>query len=108
MEHTPDTSLSCFHNHCSGVVFGVPCVHYHRYAQGARKLELRGERQSLLIAGRIVVVVVEPALANRNRSAYDMLLNSGDIPRKVEADCIVRMHARCVPDEPRIACRDRL
>ncbi len=108
MQHPADAVLSCFQNHCPGVVFCVTRMHYHRYTQHARKLELPGERRSLLIPGRIIVVVIQPAFTDRDRAAGDMFVDCGNISRFVEADRIMRMHARGIPDEPRIVCRDSL
>ena len=57
------------------------------------KSYLSGKRRALRLSRRVVVVVVEPALADRDRSAKK-LTEPGDVALHVESGRIVRMDAR--------------
>src|SRR5437867_13434989 len=96
------------HNERTGVVLGVARVH----DDGA--MELGGEGQlclegtPLLRTGRVVVVIVEPAFADRAGAADDMLRDARKVPCRVEAAGIVRMHASSEIHELRMGRRELL
>lgn len=64
-----------------------------RQAQLGREAQLREEDVSLAVAGRMVVVIVEPAFADRNGAIGREGANGGQVARRVEARGIVRVHA---------------
>ena len=65
------------------------------------KSYLSGKRRALRLARRVVVVVVEPALADRDRSAKK-LTEPGDVALLVESGRIVGMDARRGENERRV------
>jgi hypothetical protein len=106
VQNSPDAAFCGFGNHRARVVFRITCVHYDRLAGFLRKSELPGEGTPLLGARRIVVVIIEPALAYRDSASMNELPQQCDISLCIESDCIMRMHARREPDEARTPGRD--
>lgn len=79
MKDTDDTRLSRFHYHGTRILFGVTSVHDNRQACFSRDTELFGECPSLLGAWRVVVVIVETAFSNRDRTRAGMLADIIDV-----------------------------
>jgi len=77
----------------SRVVFRFPRVNDDGEMHLGSKSYLGGKRRALRWARRIVVVVVEPALPDRDRSAKK-LTEPGDVALLVESGRIVGMDAR--------------
>ncbi len=67
--------------------------------------DLGGERGALRVAGRVVVVIVEAALAHRDRGRKQ-LAQPGDIARLIETGSIVRMDSRGGEHETGITRRE--
>ena len=81
MEHAADSGRSSFGDHGQRVVLGVARVDDDRAVELEGEGELRRECASLQVAWRMVVVRVEPALADRDRAALYEFSN-----RRVVAD----------------------
>jgi hypothetical protein len=90
--HDPDdaggTSVA---NERAGVVFRISRVDDERLANLRGDRHLSRERGALGFAWRIVVVIVEPALADRHRRTTKQLAKFRHIARRVERGCVVGM-----------------
>src|SRR5215217_296316 len=99
MKDADDTTLSRFRNHRARIGLGIASVDYDGPSSLSRKSELLRECAPLFEARRVVVMVIEPALADGNSAGSDKVAKSRYISRGVEPDSIVRMNAGCVRDE---------
>src|SRR6185436_14680776 len=96
---------SRFEKNAFGVLIRVACVNNGRQAQFFRNLKLPPKNLSLNVAGRMIVVVVEPGLANR-----EDLPATGKVPHQTVVSLfnfgsIVRMDADTGGD-PVVLLRD--
>lgn len=103
MQHADDSGPARLLDHRRGVLFRFPRVHDDRATGVSRERELRGERAALLVARRMIVVVIQPALSDRDRAGAQELSDGVGIPERVEARGIVRMHPGGEPKEVRMA-----
>ncbi len=106
VQHAAYSFPSRFLDHCPCVVFRVASVHHDGQVEAACEIQLRREGASLQIARRIVVVVVQPALAHGNGTTGEQLGERVYITRWVEVARVVRVHARRVGDKARIRLDD--
>jgi len=106
VKNAPDTRLRRLGNHGSGVCLRISGVYDHRQSHLAGKSQLLRKCASLLDPGRIVVMVVETALADRNRSVCCDRPDGIDVTRRVEPDRIMRVNACGIPYKARIGDRD--
>ena len=93
-------------NHCIGIVVRVARVDHYRQVEPLRELELQRECAALKIARRVVVVVVEAALSDGNRTRLQKLLQCGDVVARIERRGVVRVDSGGERDEARMRCRD--
>jgi len=93
MHDADDSSGPSLVEQRSRVVFRFSRVNDDRETHLGSKSYLGRKRRALRWTRRIVVVVVEPALTDRDRSAKK-LTESGDVALFVESGRIVRMDAR--------------
>ena len=108
MEHTPDPRRPCQRDHRPRVILGVACVYHKRLPYSCCQLDLRRERGALLLARRIVVVIVEAALADRDRTGCSELFDEGDVAGSVKTPGVVGMNAGGCKNEIRIGLGDLL
>ena len=106
VEHAADPRVARLADHRRGVVLRLPGVDDHGAAGLARQRELVGEGATLLRARRVVVVVVEAALADGHRALRDECAQPIEVTGRVVSGGVVRMHAGRPPDEPRMGRRD--
>jgi hypothetical protein len=74
-------------------------MHDGRFTEQRRDFELGGENPALHVTRRIVVVVVQAALAHSNGSDAEMFANDLGIALRVELVGPVRVHSNRVADE---------
>jgi hypothetical protein len=108
MQNAAHSSLPRFGKHRGCVIFGVARMNYHRQIALACERQLCGERTPLLQPRRIVVVVVEAALANSNGASAGTSAYRRDIISLIETRRIMRMHSGREPYEPGVLERDTL
>lgn len=106
VQDSADSALPCLYHHRACVVFGVACVDHERPARFRGQRDLRRESVALFGPWRVVVMVVEPALADCHGARRDVLANDRQVPSTVEADGVMRVNARGVPHEPGIVAGD--
>jgi hypothetical protein len=92
-------------NERAGVVFRVSCVDDDRLAHVGSERNLSRERGALGFAWRIVVMIVEPALADRHSRTHKQLAQFRNIARRVECGCVVGMDSGGGKHEPRVVRR---
>jgi hypothetical protein len=93
MQHAAHAGAARLGHHGLGICLGLASVNDDRFGQITGERELRGEATSLLVSGRVVIVVIEPALADGDGALRD---ESGDllgIAERIEATRVVRMNA---------------
>ena len=73
----------------------------------ARQRELRGEGRALLVGRRVIVVIVEAALADRDGAACSISLMPSRSRAASNAGCVVGMHAGGVKAEAGMSLGDR-
>ena len=76
-----------------------------RELHAGSKLYLRGKSGSLLLARCIVVVIIQAAFADGDCSAFNALLDEGDVSPSVEFRGVVRVHPRGRKNETRLGLR---
>ena len=106
VEDSAHPALPRLDHHRPGVILGVARVYHERKTRLRGQRYLRRESVTLLGPRRVVIMVVEPAFADRYGARGDVLANDREVPRSVETDCVMRVHARRVPDESWILARD--
>ena len=94
-------------NQRPSIVLRVPGVDYDGTTGFSGERDLRGKRGALELARRIIVVVVEAALADCHRSFAKELAQPGYVSRRVERSGIVRVDPRRREDEALIVSGDR-
>lgn len=105
MEHAGHARGTRFGHHCARVILGVARMNDNGALELARQRELFGESAALLEAGRVVVMVIEAAFADRDGAAGDHLPQCGNIANSVEAGSVVRVDTRRMRDEGGVARR---
>jgi hypothetical protein len=103
-------------NHRAGIVFRISGVDDYRLVHLISERNLRRECGALRFARRIVVVIVESALADRH-GLFEQLAQPRYVARGVKRGCVVGMYSGGRKDEPGIVrralggnrrCRERL
>jgi hypothetical protein len=90
--HDPEgASGTSIANDGAGVVFRISRVDNQRLAELGCEPHLGGERRALGFPRRIVVVIVESALADRHRWTAEQLAKFRNVARRLEGDCVVGM-----------------
>jgi hypothetical protein len=107
VQYASDTGRARVSNDCARVVLGVPGVHDHGSAGLRGERHLCGERVTLGLAGRVVVVVVETTLADSDSTPGEKLPQPGDVPARIETRGVVRMDAGRSENESRVLGRAR-
>ena len=69
VQHTADAIVPCLDDHREGVVFGFARMDDHRLFCFARQGQLRAKDRALYVAWRVIVVIVQAALAHGNSAA---------------------------------------
>jgi hypothetical protein len=80
-------------DHRPRVIFGVTGVHDHGTIELVSERELRRERAALQVTRRVIVVVVETAFADGNRTVADEALDRLDVAQGIEVGAVVRVDA---------------
>jgi hypothetical protein len=75
MKNSADTARRRIFDHRAGIVFGIARVDYERTVQLRGQPDLRRESRALQLTRRIVIVVIEPALTDRDCAGCDALFN---------------------------------
>jgi len=92
-------------NHGACIVFRVSGVDDYRLVHLISKRNLRRECGALRFARRIVVVIVESALADRHSGLSKQVAQSRKVARGVKRGCVVGMYSGGRKDEPGIVRR---
>ena len=87
------------------VLFRVSRVNNHRFFQFSRQCDLSAKSCALRVARRIVVVIVEAALADRDRTALEEFTKPGNVTALVERSRVVWMDPGCGEHKTRIVGR---
>ena len=104
-------------NHRAGIVFRVSGVDDYRLVHFIGERNLRRECGALCLARRIIVMIVESALADRYAGLFEQLAQPRNVARGVKRGCVVGMYSGSGKDEPGIVrralgghrrCRERL
>ena len=106
MEHAVHSSRGGVVDHRGGVVFGITRVNHERETQSLSKPDLRPESGSLGVARRVVIVIVEPALADGDCARAGKLLEPRDVATGVKTGRVVGMNARGEENESGVGLRD--
>ena len=102
MKNADHACRASFANNCTRVVLGLTRMYNDRLFQLCRQLDLCREGGALRFAGRVVVVIVEPAFADRNRRIFKQLTQSWDIVLSDKSGGVVRMDASGRENEFRV------
>ncbi len=89
------------------IVFRIARVHDHGTAGLSGERDLRGKRGSLGLTRRVVVVIVEPAFADRDSTACQQLAKLGNVSTGFEFCGVVRVNTGGCENEPRVLSRAR-
>jgi hypothetical protein len=106
MQDSEDSGGSSIANGGPGVVFRISRVDNQRLAHLRGERNLRRERGALGLARRIVVVIIESALADCYGRTADQLAQLRDIARRLECCCVVGMDSGGRKHEPWIVRRE--
>jgi hypothetical protein len=104
VENAAHTGGACLREGAASVVFGFAGVNDHRPACFGGKSDLRGEGRQLRFTGRIIVVIVEAALADRDGAVPQVTAQRRYVSRRVERVGVVRMDSRRAENEARTVC----
>lgn len=107
MQYAPHSGLTCFAHHRLRVRFSISRVYNNRTLQLGRQHQLLGECAALLEPRRIIVVIIEPAFANRDGTCFHQRQELRDMRCRIESRRIVRMHARGMKDVPGVRASER-
>jgi hypothetical protein len=111
VHHPQNAGGSSVANERAGVVFRISRVDDDRLAHVGSERNLSRERGALGFAWRIVVMIIESALADRHSRATKQLAQFRNIARRVECGCVVGMDSGGCKHEPwivrRVLGRDR-
>lgn len=105
MEHASHPGRTRFTDHGEGVILGIAGMHNKRLMYFCREGDLSLKRRQLRFAGRIIVVVVEPAFADGNGGFPQQLTEARNIATGVESSGVVGMDPRGREDEAGIIRR---
>ena len=105
MEDSEDAGSSGIANDRACIVFGISGVDHDRLVDLSSECDLSGEHSALGFARRVVVVIVESALANRDGRLSKQLAQLRNVARRVERGCVVGMDSSGRKDEPGILRR---
>ena len=105
VQYAPDSGRAGLSNNCARIVLGVPGVHDDGSPRLGGERHLCGERVSLSLAGRIVVVVVETTLSYGDGASPEQLAQLRNIAARIKPCGIVRMDPSCRENKPRIFSR---
>ena len=94
MQHAANAAVRRGPNRGRGIRLRVACVHHERTAHVLRQVDLVVECRTLSVAGGVVVVVVEPAFADRHRPRGDRVANPHRVACRVVARGVVGVHTR--------------
>jgi hypothetical protein len=86
-------------NHRAGIVFGISGVDDYRLVHLIGERNLCREGDALRCARRIVVMIVESALADRHGRAHQELAQLRHVALRVKRGCIMGMYSRSREDE---------
>lgn len=106
MQDAEDAGGSSVANHRAGVVFRISGVDHHRLLHLISERDLSREGGALCFAGRIVVVIVEPAFSDRDRRAREELAQLRHVARSIKRGSIVWMDAGGRKNESGICRRE--
>jgi hypothetical protein len=93
MQNPDDSGSPCLTDDRAHVVLRIAGVDYNRTVRFSSEGNLRGEGGTLRVARRVVVVVVEPTLAQRHRAALEKRAQLWYVTPGVEGGGIVRVDA---------------
>jgi hypothetical protein len=93
VQYALDSGSARVSDDCTSIVLGIPGVNNHGPAGFRGKRHLCGERVSLRLTRRVVVVVVETTLANGDGARSEKLAKLGDVPARIECRSVVGMDA---------------
>jgi hypothetical protein len=96
------SSATCLRDCGSRIVFRVPSMDNYRTLCLLSQRDLRRESRTLCGAGRVVVVVIEAALTDRDSALLNKAAELGDVALGVERRGVVGMDASSREDEARI------
>jgi len=91
--------------HRRGIVVRVARVHNDSTIETLRQLQLHRECPALSVARRVVVVVVESALADGDGTGIEQTLERGDVGYGIERRRIMRVNPSRECDPARMRCR---
>src|SRR5207253_2842443 len=94
-----DAELPCSLHQRARVGDCLAAVNDEWPAQFTRQFDVRLECGQLLVAWRMIVMVVEAALSDRDRVAIHGIANGLSVAGGIEGVSVVRMNARGKPDE---------
>ncbi len=95
-------------DHRAGVVLGIASMDDERAAKFFRERNLSRKCCALFLSRRIVVVIVEPALADGDGSGVNTLLDERQVTRRVKLRRVVGVHAGGKENESRLRLSDSL
>ena len=103
MQDSDDSGAACLADYGSRIVLGVTGVYDYRALRLVSERNLRRESGTLRIAGRVVVVVVEAALAHRDRTALNKAAQLWYVAlERRTSRGVVRVNARGRENEARV------
>ena len=105
MQDAEDAGSTGVANHRAGIVFRVSGVDDYRLLHLIGERNLRRECGALCLARRIVVVIVESALAHRHGRVREELAQLRHVARRVKRGCVVGMYSGSRKDESGIVRR---
>jgi len=97
-----DSCATCFANNGSRIILGVTCMDDDRTLHLMSKRNLRRECGPLRFARRVVVVVVEAALTDRDRAALKKRAQLWYVALRIEGRGVVRVNAGRRKNETRV------
>ena len=102
MQDSGDSSAARLRDRGSGIVLRVAGVQDYRTLRLVSERNLGRESGALRIARRVVVVVVETALANSDRASLEKAPELWDVALRVERCGVVGVNARGRENEARV------
>ena len=106
VKHPDNPVVTSLLKDCGCVAIRVARVDYNGERMFLPEFKLQYKRAALLIARCIVVMVVQPTLANGDRAFSDQQLERGNVGARVERCGIVWVNAGSETNEARMRCRD--
>jgi hypothetical protein len=107
MKHAAHTAGGSIREQRGDIGIRIAGVHDHWHTQICREPELRLERGDLCVTRRVIVVVVEPTLSDRHRTAGDVVTDGLEIPSSIEVRGVMGMNARGMMNEPGLRLGNR-